>query len=478
MGLRSSYQFQGLSREDLRLVYHLLSTYQDLQHANLAQCSLWVQELPSFLNAAEGYDFVMSAVLAFAATHLAWLTRSTETKNLAYQHRGVALKGLHDAIGHFSRESSDAILAASILLSWQTSDWNGWTSLMQGISTILSSMDSWRDTSIFASFIHANPGFFSLRPMVPSSTLVDHQALFTAIDGLQRLSTRLAKNRAATVLLNELSEFAQSVQSYRAKMQSEEIFTKLQPLRAWLFWTPITFLSTEGLTAVDLLLLAQLYSLALAVDALFPELRGAALGSLTTTQIDQIDHRLRYDFMSVPQHLVELEAASVEKAMHFPKSMATVHRLGSTASPARQPGQRMSRVMPYLSTGSTPDTPTFPPGTPAGLPIGFGGPFPTMLNPSAEDLSIPASPFLRYGATASRRQSQLIETSPKLYEEGSFDGRSTTGYSFRDDSPAYSSSFHEDDHNSTFPGHPPAGYPGEHLYSDGFSEKGKQRSAI
>lgn len=77
----------------------------------------------SFLDAAEGYDFVMSAVLAFAATHLAWLTHSTETKNLAYHHRGVALKGLHDAIGHFSRESSDAILAASILLSWQTSDW-------------------------------------------------------------------------------------------------------------------------------------------------------------------------------------------------------------------------------------------------------------------------------------------------------------------------------------------------------------------
>lgn len=65
----------------------------------------------------------MSAVLGFAATHLAWLTKSPETKNLAYLHRGVALKGLHDAIGHFSQASSDAILAASILLSWQTSEW-------------------------------------------------------------------------------------------------------------------------------------------------------------------------------------------------------------------------------------------------------------------------------------------------------------------------------------------------------------------
>lgn len=65
----------------------------------------------------------MSAVLAFSATHIAWLTSAIETSNLAYFHRGVALKGLQGAIGNFSRDNSDAILAASILLSWQASDW-------------------------------------------------------------------------------------------------------------------------------------------------------------------------------------------------------------------------------------------------------------------------------------------------------------------------------------------------------------------
>ena len=65
----------------------------------------------------------MSSILAFSATHLAWVTDSVETKNLAYYHRGVALKGLHDAIGNFSRDNSDPVLAASILLSWQASDW-------------------------------------------------------------------------------------------------------------------------------------------------------------------------------------------------------------------------------------------------------------------------------------------------------------------------------------------------------------------
>jgi hypothetical protein len=42
---------------------------------------------------------------------------------MAYEHRGVALKGLHEAIGAFSRENSDAVLAASLLLSWQATEW-------------------------------------------------------------------------------------------------------------------------------------------------------------------------------------------------------------------------------------------------------------------------------------------------------------------------------------------------------------------
>jgi len=79
--------------------------------------------LYSFLDAALDYDFVMSSILAFSATHLAWLTNVTENKNLAFYHRGIALKGLHGAIGDFSRENSDAVLAASILLSWQAAEW-------------------------------------------------------------------------------------------------------------------------------------------------------------------------------------------------------------------------------------------------------------------------------------------------------------------------------------------------------------------
>lgn len=68
--------------------------------------------------------------------HIAFLTDCPVVGNMAYEHRGKALKGLHEAISSFSRENSDAILAASLALSWQATDWRSWTQLMHGTSTV------------------------------------------------------------------------------------------------------------------------------------------------------------------------------------------------------------------------------------------------------------------------------------------------------------------------------------------------------
>jgi len=65
----------------------------------------------------------MSAMLSFSATLIARLTKSAETKNLAYHHSGIAIAGLQEALGNFSQENSDAVFAASVLLAWQASDW-------------------------------------------------------------------------------------------------------------------------------------------------------------------------------------------------------------------------------------------------------------------------------------------------------------------------------------------------------------------
>jgi hypothetical protein len=69
------------------------------------------------------HRYVLHALLAFSAMHLAYLTNCPAVGNMAYEHRGVALKGLQEAISTFSRETSDAVLAASLVLSWQATDW-------------------------------------------------------------------------------------------------------------------------------------------------------------------------------------------------------------------------------------------------------------------------------------------------------------------------------------------------------------------
>jgi len=73
------------------------------------------------IGATESY--VMHALLAFSAMHIAFLTGCPLVGSMAYEHKGIALKGLQEAISSFSRETSDAILAASLVLSWQATDW-------------------------------------------------------------------------------------------------------------------------------------------------------------------------------------------------------------------------------------------------------------------------------------------------------------------------------------------------------------------
>jgi hypothetical protein len=76
-----------------------------------------------FLSIAASHPFVMHSILAFSASHLAWISQSAETRNLAFRHAGIALKGLHEGIANFTRANSDAVLASSLLLAWQATDW-------------------------------------------------------------------------------------------------------------------------------------------------------------------------------------------------------------------------------------------------------------------------------------------------------------------------------------------------------------------
>ena len=307
-------------------------------------------------------------------------------------------------------------------------------------------MSGWKESSLFFTFIEANPAFFSPQSIPATSISFDDGSLFQATDSLHGLSARLPNVHPLAQRLHEIVDFAHDFQSYSTAMQSKQLFEKLQPLRAWLFWLPVSLVKANDMGSSAMILLAQLYTLALAIDSSIPELKGAALGSLTVDAIGQIDKKLRYK-QGFPVG-IEMNPSDLDELMQFSRMTAARSQLAvqSVSSQIKLEeidshlgAQSMAQHSPYnfgpLSIGSQPGTPNYPPpGTP-----GFSSTPPMLPTHSFEDLSHPPSPFLRYDSPISPRHSQLLDASPRPHSL-SFDNRSLSGYeySLRGDSPAYS----------------------------------------
>lgn len=65
----------------------------------------------------------MQSLVALSATHLASTCKSAAMDQIAFAHRGNAFRSLSQAVGTLIQENSDAVLAASALLCWQSPGW-------------------------------------------------------------------------------------------------------------------------------------------------------------------------------------------------------------------------------------------------------------------------------------------------------------------------------------------------------------------
>ncbi len=316
-------------------------------------------------------------------------------------------------------------------------------------SQIVSSMSGWREQSIFFTYIQKHPGFFSPNSMHAPPISFDDTSLFLATNALQSSSSRLAKTHPLSSRLKEILDFTQEIQICSATMRSEQLFEKLQPLRAWLFWMPVTLVQHREIEITEMILLAQLYTIALAIDSSLPELGGAALGSLTVAPIEQIDNYIRHGHSL--SRTMEGKSAGLDEMMQFSRLLVARFRLEDPDFDEPSQGQLHGPPSPYgfqrLSIGSQPSTPGLATGTPPGYPSGhasFSGAFAMLSSHSLEDLSVPASPFLRYGSPTSRPHSQIFDASPRI-SDVSFENRSSSVYSLKEDSPLYSPGYLDDE---------------------------------
>ncbi|KAG5997310.1 hypothetical protein E4U54_002386, partial [Claviceps lovelessii] len=283
------------SVEDLRLIYHVANLYHQLSAIDANNFTLWTRHIPTIGATA---PYVMHALLAFSAMHIAFLTDCPLVGSMAFEHRGIALSGLHEAIGTFSRETSDAVLAASLVLSWQATDWRSWVQLMQGTSAVIDAMDAWKHESQFGDFIAESSTF----PTAPPSPGPDHKptqprdedlkAFQRTLEQVQKVEVHLKHHKEETTQVQHLIGFLKGSRKISPTLSIAQQYERLQPLRTWLFWMPVGYLQNYHGSANSLVVIAHLYTVALLMERLFPEIGAAYFGSLSISPIEEIARRL------------------------------------------------------------------------------------------------------------------------------------------------------------------------------------------
>ncbi|KAK4995145.1 hypothetical protein LTR66_004972 [Elasticomyces elasticus] len=342
-------EVQSYSRTELRLIHHLSSVSNALLVNRTSKFTLWTDAMPKCLSIASSYPYVMHALLSWSANHLAWVSQSVEIRNLHIQHGGVAIRGLHEAIGRFSRSNADAILAASLLLSWQANEWRSYSSLRSGIQTVIGVMDDWRHESLFADYIAHQDLKLLQQHTVPRRTPAENalercSTLQSIAGSLQRLGRYLNGQDLEVSWIEQLIDYIQRLQTSRPAQNSEETFNHVYMLRKWVHYVPISLLQSQGGKGPALLTIAHLYAVNLSLEPFFPDM-GPFYASTTLPPLEEIIQVT--DAMRSERGMGQ-SAHEIAALMQFPRQAAASYR--ERIYDAQQQQQAQLQQVPSLST--------------------------------------------------------------------------------------------------------------------------------
>ncbi|KAF2785709.1 hypothetical protein K505DRAFT_368869 [Melanomma pulvis-pyrius CBS 109.77] len=341
-------QWRAYPKTDLRLIHHLSSISNEMFRNRTSKLTLWTDMMPKFLSIAASQPFVMHSILAFSASHLAWISQSSETRNLAFHHAGVALKGLHEGIANFTKVNSDAVLASSLLLAWQATDWRGWASLVTGTKTVIQAMQPWRHESMFADYITEHSPMPNKSFMNPISLPVsqearrEHIATITEIySSLQRLQPYLSRHEQEGKWVDQLRGYIERLRTSAPPQTAEEQFGQLYALRKWLFWVPISLLAARRGDVTVLVVLAHFYATALALEPMFPDIGSVFCANLAFGPLEEIIHIVQ----GYQDPRYDQRTQAVSYLVQFPGDIASSYKTrrdwerqqAGEASPIQQP---------------------------------------------------------------------------------------------------------------------------------------------
>lgn len=286
----------SLSNEDLRLMHHLLYVSSNLETSNSSNLLTWTSQIPVFVELSNTHEIVRYSLLSLSASHLGWLTRSSDLDNVAARHQTSAYSSLQHAVNNFTKANADAIFAASIILSWQAQDWRSWAALIKGETAVINAMRPWVSESIFAAPLlehiqeadHTRPILsMPYRPLAGES-----KRLKLCIDSLHRAENFMTTTEEHSQFHKGLLDFTRNLQNFPPGPSASEQFKLVYPLRGWLFWLPRSFLQMEKKDIHVLVCFAFYNATVLAVKPFFPAVGAVFYRNTQTTAIRQIYYYL------------------------------------------------------------------------------------------------------------------------------------------------------------------------------------------
>jgi len=316
---------------------------------------------------------VRNAVYSSVASQLAFTSQSTETRKLAIHYGSLALGGLHEAIGTFTKTNADGALAASFLLLNQASDWRSWSSLDAGIQSVITSMEPWRHDSVFTQVLDT---FLAetryRRPSQPiMATSEERQYILHNIHfNLQQLRPVIAARPLDLHWIDQLVDYVERLQASEPARTAEEQFSHLYVFRKWIHWVPSQLLDRDAVDAVSLAVVAHLYAMGLALGPLFPDISTHFFQMWTVQPLHNILQRV--SGLQQPQQYYSAHT-DMEALFRFPHEALNLYR-------ERQPwvhhivqeNTRRSSSMSTLQSNAYVDpgnlSPSFTPAQVYGLP--------------------------------------------------------------------------------------------------------------
>jgi hypothetical protein len=293
---------EAYSIDNLRLIYYVAEICAKLEQSCANGLTIWTRLIPEILSLGVDHTFVMEALLAFSASHMANVTDCPLVKAMAFEREAKGIKGLSLAIQQFNKDNFDAILAASLVLSWQVTDWKSWIKYVRGVSDVIRAIADagWTDQSRFRNFIHEISPLPTAPPSpIPSRRLdglkrkkEEEDLLARTCKQLNKLDAYLKKCQLESKPITSLLSFVKGVRKLNLDLDADQQFERICPFRLSLFWVPTTCLTDQELDPAVLVTIAHFYAVALLLERLFPEIGVAYFGSLSIRPIEEIAQRL------------------------------------------------------------------------------------------------------------------------------------------------------------------------------------------